>query len=706
MKSLQSILKSTFGYDSFRSQQREIIETIVALKDTLVLMPTGGGKSLCFQIPAIYFNKTALVLSPLISLMKDQVESLKANGIKAAFINSSLTESEKNEILQQVRQQELTLLYISPETLIAGMNTWISQLDLSMVAIDEAHCVSMWGHDFRPEYTMIKQFRESLPHVPFIALTATADKTTRKDIIVNLGLKNPSVFISSFDRPNLKLDVRGNLPKKEKVQEIVEFIQSHRNQSGIIYCLSRKETEDWAAILNQHGIQASYYHAGMSADERSSIQHQFIHDEMQIICATIAFGMGIDKSNVRWVIHTNLPKNLESYYQEIGRAGRDGLPSETRLYYNYRDIVLLSDFIEEGEKKELLQEKLNRMIQYAESNTCRRRILLSYFGEHVPDNCGNCDVCLNPPAYVDGTEFAQKALSALKRTHEKITQNTLIEIVRGSKTSHVFKNNYHLIKTYGTGASLSFKEWQHLVVEFKNRGLLEVAYDENMHLKITKAGEDVLFGRSEIQVATYIEAEKKTSKKRESKVLRDEIEPLTSQEQLFTKLKLLRRKLAVAFNIPPYIVFNDATLHEMSVKQPTSRQEMLEISGVGEQKLAQFGSEFSTLIQTHIDEHQPKKSTYEQTLILVEEGKSLDEIAQQRNMQLTTIYSHLAKLYSDGYPIDIQLYVTPLELEKIKHAISITEHNNQLKPIYETLEGSVDYGKIRLVLAMSEGLGV
>lgn len=705
MKSLQSILKSTFGYDSFRSQQQEIIETIVALKDTLVLMPTGGGKSLCFQIPAIYFEKTALVLSPLISLMKDQVESLKANGIKAAFINSSLTELEKNEILQQVRQQELTLLYISPETLISGMNTWISQLDLSMVAIDEAHCVSMWGHDFRPEYTMIKQFREQLPHIPFVALTATADKMTRKDIILNLGLKNPTVFLSSFDRHNLSLDVRGNLPKKEKVQEIVEFIQSHRNQSGIIYCLSRKETEDWSVILNQHGIQASYYHAGMSADERSRIQHQFIHDEMQIICATIAFGMGIDKSNVRWVIHTNLPKNLESYYQEIGRAGRDGLPSKTRLYYSYRDIVLLSDFIEEGEKKELMQEKLNRMIQYAESNTCRRKILLSYFGEHVSENCGNCDVCMNPPAYEDGTVFAQKALSALKRTHEKITQSTLIEILRGAKTSNVFKNNFQLIKTYGTGASLSFKEWQHLVVEFKNRGLLEVAYDENMHLKITKAGEDVLFGRSEIQVAKFTEIEKKTSKKRESKVLRDEIEPLTSQEQLFTKLKLLRRKLAVAFNIPPYIVFNDATLHEMSMKQPTTPEEMLQISGVGEQKLAQFGEEFKVLIQTHIDENQPKKSTYEQTLILLEEGKSLDEIAQQRNMQLTTIYSHLAKLYSDGYPIDIQSYVTPLELEKIKYAISITEHNNQLKPIYETLEGSVDYGKIRLVLAMSEGLG-
>ncbi|TXI88221.1 MAG: ATP-dependent DNA helicase RecQ, partial [Crocinitomicaceae bacterium] len=376
MKEAKKVLKEVFGYDHFRADQEQIIQHILRKKDALVLMPTGGGKSICFQIPALLFDGVALVISPLISLMKDQVESLLTNGVPAAYLNSSQSESEKQDVLNRAQQNELKLLYISPETLMSGIQTWMREIKLSMVAIDEAHCVSMWGHDFRPEYTMIRELRNQFSEIPFVALTATADKLTKKDIQTHLGLSNPTLFSTSFDRPNLSLEVMGNLPKKEKVKQIIDFIQARSNDSGIIYCLSRKETEEWCTTLQNNGIQAAFYHAGLPADERAQVQEDFVNDEIPVICATIAFGMGIDKSNVRWVIHTNLPKNMEGYYQEIGRAGRDGMPSITRLYYNYRDVILLKDFASQSDQQEVLIEKLNRMLQYAEASSCRRRILL------------------------------------------------------------------------------------------------------------------------------------------------------------------------------------------------------------------------------------------------------------------------------------------------------------------------------------------
>ena len=429
MKDAHQLLKKVFCYDSFRPYQEEIIEHVMAKKDAMVLMPTGGGKSICFQIPALLLEDVTLVISPLISLMKDQVESLLANGVEAGYINSSQSESQKNEILMKARNKELKILYVSPETVASGIHTWLRDFKFSLVAIDEAHCVSMWGHDFRPEYKMIQEIRKIDPSIPFIALTATADKITQKDIVTNLGLKDPRLFTSSFDRPNLSLEVMGNIPKKEKQQEVIQFIQSQRDKSGIIYCLSRKETEEWALALRAAGVNAEYYHAGLSPDERSQVQEDFVKDEVPVICATVAFGMGIDKSNVRWVIHTNLPKNMEGYYQEIGRAGRDGMPSVTRLYYNYRDVVLLTDFAKDSSQSELLLEKLDRMLQYAEASTCRRRILLAYFGESLQENCGNCDVCKNPPVYLDGTVLTQKALSCIKRADEKVTMQDRKSVV-------------------------------------------------------------------------------------------------------------------------------------------------------------------------------------------------------------------------------------------------------------------------------------
>ncbi len=699
MKEVKIILKQIFGYDSFRPDQERIISHILEKKDALVLMPTGGGKSICFQIPALMFDGVALVISPLISLMKDQVESLISNGVEAGYINSSQSEADKNNILQKARDKKLKLLYISPETLVAGMNTWLNELNFSMVAIDEAHCVSMWGHDFRPEYKMIKELRSKWSNIPFVALTATADKITRKDIVQHLGLHAPELFSASFDRPNLSLEVMGNVSKKDKTKEIVSFIQSRPDDSGIIYCLSRKETEEWATILQNNGIAAKHYHAGLNADERAKVQEDFVRDDVPVICATIAFGMGIDKSNVRWVIHTNLPKNMEGYYQEIGRAGRDGMPSVTRLYYNYKDVMMLKDFASQSEQQEILLEKLNRMLQYAEASSCRRRILLAYFAEALPENCGNCDVCKNPPVYLDGTVLAQKALSAIKRAQEKVTANLLIDILRGAKTSAIYTGNYQTLKTYGIGSDLNWNTWSHHIIEMKNMGLVEVAYDDHMHLKVTDYGNKVLFENEKIQLtAPKLDFGKKETK---VKIKADPI-PLSTQEVLFNKLKLLRRKLAVEHNVPPYVIFNDATLHEMTLELPKTNDDFLAISGVGVQKLESYGRDFMELIKTHLDDSKPKLNTYEQTLVLLKTGRTPDEIAQERNMHVTTVFSHLAKLYAEGYPIEIEDYVSKEEIAKIGSVMTLLENPTLLKPLFDALDGEIDYGKIRLALAFLE----
>jgi ATP-dependent DNA helicase RecQ len=491
MQHPNDILKNVFGYDSFRQNQLEIIEHALSGQDTLTIMPTGGGKSICFQIPALIFPHTTLVISPLIALMKDQVENLRANGVEVAYYNSSLEDSARSFIRERALAGELKMLYLSPETLINGLD-WIKRIPLSMIAVDEAHCVSMWGHDFRPEYQQIGELRKVFNEIPFVAFTATADKVTRKDITEKLSLKNQTTFISSFDRPNLSLSVRSQIPKKDKIKEVVQFIHDRPGEAGIIYCLSKKETESWSETLNDHGISARFYHAGMGSDERNAIQEGFINDHYQVICATIAFGMGIDKSNIRWVIHNNLPKNIEGYYQEIGRAGRDGMPADTILYYNYRDVVLLNDFVQDSDFKDVYHEKINRMLKYAEASSCRRKVLLAYFGEHLPEDCGNCDVCLDPPKFFDGTIIAQKALSAMIRTKEQLGVNLLINLLRGAKTMDILGNGLDKVKTYGAGAEYSFKEWQHFINQLINQGVIEIAYDDRMHLKATPLGHAIL----------------------------------------------------------------------------------------------------------------------------------------------------------------------------------------------------------------------
>ena len=593
-KNPQTLLKNVFGYDEFRPLQQEIIDRTLAGKDSFVLMPTGGGKSICFQIPALFFDGITIVVSPLISLMKDQVQALQANGVKADFFNSSISPQAENDVIDRATKGEIQLLYLSPEKLISVSNTWLKNLNIKLVAIDEAHCVSMWGHDFRPEYTQLKVFRNSLPEVPFMALTATADKSARKDIEEQLGLKNSKLFISSFDRKNLSIEVRGQVPKKQKLQEIERFVEQKKNESGIIYCLSRKNTEEVADYLEANGHSVAFYHAGMDAEERERVQTEFIHDDTKIIVATIAFGMGIDKSNVRWVIHYNLPKNLEGYYQEIGRAGRDGLPSETRLYYNMRDFVLYSQFADDGANPGMQKDKLSRMLQFAEAKSCRRKILLSYFGEHLTKDCRNCDVCDNPPKDFDGTLLAQKALSGIARMKEKEGFTMLINVLRGSNNAEVHAAGYFQLKTYGVGKDVSFSDWRDYIIQLANQGLIEIMYSEGSALKISPIGWKVLKGEQFIKLTLPIIAEEKNKRKPKLMKMTDEGEV---NIDLFSELKKLRYSISRAENVPAYIIFNDKSLKAMASDLPVTENQFLAISGVGMNKMEQYGEKFMEVIR-------------------------------------------------------------------------------------------------------------
>lgn len=604
---MQQTLKTYFGYDSFRPLQEEIIRHILGGNDALVLMPTGGGKSICYQLPALLREGTAVVVSPLISLMKDQVEALCANGISAGALNSSNDETENAALRRACMEGKLKLLYISPEKLLAEANYLLRDMHVSLFAIDEAHCISQWGHDFRPEYAQMGILHQQFPQVPVIALTATADKITREDIIKQLHLNHPRIFISSFDRPNLSLTVKRGYQQKEKSKAIIDFIAHHPGESGIIYCMSRSKTESVAQMLQKQGIRAAVYHAGLSPTRRDEAQDDFINDRVQVVCATIAFGMGIDKSNVRWVIHYNLPKSIESFYQEIGRAGRDGMPSDTLLFYSLSDLILLTKFATDSGQQSINIEKLQRMQQYAESDICRRRILLSYFGETATHDCGNCDVCKNPPERFDGTIIVQKALSAIVRTEQQISTGVLVDILRGNMTPEVVDKGYEQLKTFAAGREVPARDWHDYLLQMLQLGYFEIAYNENNHLKITPAGSDVLFGRATARLVVIRREEAnetKRGRKRKLPVLSKELPlglPNTENEDLFEALRELRKRLADEEALPAYIVLSDKVLHLLSTSRPTTIEEFGNISGIGEYKKKKYGKEFVNLIRKFSD---------------------------------------------------------------------------------------------------------
>ena len=600
---LYRTLKSYFGYDEFRPLQREIIMHTIGGSDSLVLMPTGGGKSICFQIPALIMEGTAIVISPLISLMKDQVGVLRANGIAAEALNSANDEMANRQIAERCLRGDIKLLYISPERLMTELRWMQSMLKVSLFAIDEAHCISQWGHDFRPEYTQLGSLHELFPNVPIMALTATADKITKADIIEQLHLQEPKIFISSFDRPNLSLDVRRGYTAQEKIRTILNIVYRHRGESGIIYCLAKKTTEQVAEKLRKEGVSVSVYHAGLPTGERNRVQEDFINDRIQVVCATIAFGMGIDKSNVRFVVHYNLPKSIENYYQEIGRGGRDGLPCETILFYNLQDIIMLRRFAEESGQQEINSEKLRRMQEYAEAQVCRRRILLNYFGEISNKGCGNCDVCHTPPQMFDGTVLVQKALSAILRTGEKIGFTLTIDILRGNFPPEVVSRGYDRIKTFAAGRDVPVRDWHDYLLQMLQMGFIEIAYNEDSHLHVTPLGHDVVRGRMRVQLAVISREEFSVRSRRKKQ--REELEKewnAVGQGQsndLFSRLREVRRQVAAKIGKPAFIVMSDKSLQDLVLKRPTTSEAMADVYGIGEYKAKAYGMPFIEAIKQY-----------------------------------------------------------------------------------------------------------
>ncbi|WP_229236124.1 DNA helicase RecQ [Dyadobacter tibetensis] len=708
----EDILKKYFGYESFRPNQAAIIDKVMAGEDCLVLMPTGGGKSICFQVPALLKPGLTVVISPLIALMKDQVEALKGNGVAAAYLNSSLSVQEQDQIMWQAKLGELKLLYIAPEKLFSGNTlSFFRELNVSLFAVDESHCISSWGHDFRPEYRQLNLIKQQFPGVPIIALTATADRVTRRDILKQLGIEGAETFVSSFDRPNLNLTV---LPGRKRIEQIKRFIAKHERQPGIIYCLSRKATETVTASLNKEGIKAAYYHAGLRSELRSSVQEQFLRDDIQVIVATVAFGMGIDKSNVRWVIHYNLPSNVESFYQEIGRAGRDGEPADTALFYSYMDIITRQEMINNSDQqevqKEVLHAKLDRMKQYAEADICRRRILLSYFNEAVDQDCGNCDVCRNPRTRFDGTIIAQKALSAITRTDQKIAMGMVIDILRGSRNRQVIQNGYDSLRTFGVGHDLKGEEWAEYIGQMLNSGVMDIAYDEAHSFKLNHFSKEVLRGERKVELVRYIPISERKAK--EDTGVSD-VKPKQEiiKDALFEKLRGLRKQLADRLSVPPYVVFSDATLSEMAQKRPLSEAQMKTVAGVGAEKFRRYGAAFIEEIVRFAKENtEPgtriaKGLTYVETWELYQQGYSVKVIAEKRGLNPVTILSHLIKLKDDGHDVDLEALIDQQAYQKITQAaeeLSIRK-DEPLKPIFELLNEQYDYGQIKLALAVAEG---
>ena len=685
-------LKQYFGYDGFRPLQEEIIRSVLEGDDALVIMPTGGGKSICFQIPALLFPGTTLVISPLIALMKDQVDGLQANGIAAAYYNSSQQVEDQQDILEQVRSGGLRLLYVAPESLSFLAEVLVEQY-ISCIAVDEAHCISSWGHDFRPSYQRLGFLKSQLPRTPIIALTATADKATRQDILDQLSIPHARRFVSSFDRPNIDLDVR---PGLDRMKQITQILTQNSEESGIIYCLSRKATEEVAGKLSAQGFDCAAYHAGLSFEDRSKVQENFVNDRIKIVCATVAFGMGIDKSNVRFVIHYNMPKNIEGYYQEIGRGGRDGLEAQAILFHSFADVIQLRKFTEGATNEEVQLAKLDRMQQFAEATSCRRKILLSYFGEELAKDCGRCDVCRNPPEFIDGTILAQKALSTVYRAKEQEAIGAVVDVLRGARNAHVLSRGLNLLKTYGIGAQTSWFDWQQYIVQMVNQGLLEIAFHKNNALELTPLARQVLFEgmRVKLTVPQRREVGKKATPAKKASTAK-------GKAGLFEHLRKFRAALAKERSLPPYLIFNDASLKEMEKYAPRTEAAMLEISGVGARKMEVYGELFLTEINAYLNQKSGSTSnTALKSYELFAQGISVEEIAEQRSLKPVTVISHLCKCYLDGKPVNLHQFISADELAQIKAQKTLLGDPQELKPYYEALNEQIPYERIRIALTL------
>lgn len=588
-------LRRFYGYDSFRPGQMDIITACVAGRDVTVLMPTGGGKSICYQLPAIMMDGCAIVVSPLIALMHDQVTALIANGIPAAEVNSGIEESANRKVMDELYAGHIKILYMSPERLISDIDRLSNDIKISLFAIDEAHCISQWGHDFRPVYTSLSIIKEKYPDTPVMALTATADRVTRDDIARQLKLKNPYGYIGSFDRPNISLNVMPSPSASTKISIIGSMIGKYRNDSGIVYCTSRKTTETVYKNLIARGYKAAYYHAGMIAAARDRAQTAFINGDVQVICATVAFGMGIDKSNIRWVIHYNMPSNIESYYQEVGRAGRDGLPAEALMFYSLGDVMLLRRFAEESGQQAVVLDKLRRMQEFAEAKVCRRRILMSYFNEEVREDCNNCDVCRNPPERIDGTVLAQKAMSAIIRTGCDIGMYMTVDILRGAARADIVAKGYHMIKTYGAGRDLGLAEWNYYMLQMLQLGLVETDYNRGKKLSVTPYGMDILKGGRPVEFTKYVTPQKPSSSRGPKKASSTDA---VGSPKLMDLLKVVRKEEAARLGMPAYLVFSDATLQDMARRRPITKDEFALVNGVGEKKLERFWRIFVDVIRS------------------------------------------------------------------------------------------------------------